>query len=70
MEAVSYRVTGMTCAGCVRALTNAVLAGSPDASVSVDLPKGMLTVAGPDDVAVRRAVEDAGFGFVGRFKPN
>lgn len=66
MEAVSYRVTGMTCAGCVRALTKAVLAGYPDASVAVDLPKGVLTVAGPDEAAVRSAVEDAGFGYAGR----
>jgi len=66
MEAVSYRVTGMTCGGCVRALTNAVLAASAGASVAVDLPKGMLTVAGPDEAAVRRAVEGAGFGFAGR----
>jgi len=56
----------MTCAGCVRALTKAVLAGAPGASVAVDLPKGMLTVAGPDETAVRRAVEGAGFGYAGR----
>jgi copper chaperone len=66
MEAVSYRVTGMTCGGCVRALTNAVHAAAPAASVAVDLPKGTLTVGGLEEAGVRRAVEDAGFGFVGR----
>lgn len=66
MEAVSYRVTGMTCGGCVRAVTNALLAVSATATVAVDLPKGLLTVDGLDEPAVRRAIEQAGFGFAGR----
>lgn len=66
MEAVSYRVTGMTCGGCVRAVTKALQAVSSEATVRVDLPKGMLTVDGLDETAVRRAIEEAGFGFAGR----
>ncbi|MBI3505738.1 MAG: heavy-metal-associated domain-containing protein [Proteobacteria bacterium] len=66
MEAVSYRVTGMTCGGCVRAVTNAIRASAPAASVAVDLPAGKVTVDGLDEAGVRRAVEDAGFAFAGR----
>ncbi len=66
MEAVSYRVTGMTCGGCVRAVTNALRTAAPAASVAVDLPKGLVTVGGLDEPGVRRAVEDAGFEFAGR----
>lgn len=66
MEAVSYRVTGMTCGGCVRAVTNALHSAAPAASVAVDLPNGLVTVSGIDEPGVRRAVEDAGFEFAGR----
>ena len=62
----TYRVTGMTCDGCVRAVTRAVTRAAPQAKVAVDLESGRVTVDGeatPD--AVKRAVEDAGFGFAG-----
>lgn len=62
----AFRVTGMTCAGCVRAVTNAIKAKAPAAEVSVDLPKGTVTIAGAVDAkAIAGAVEDAGFGFGG-----
>ena len=66
MEAISYRVTGMTCGGCVRAVTSALRAQAPDAGVEVDLPNGLVRVAGVDEAGVRRAVEEAGFDFAGR----
>jgi len=56
----------MTCGGCVRAVTNALRAAAPAASVAIDLPKGLVTVGGLDEPGVRRAVEDAGFEFAGR----
>jgi copper chaperone len=62
----TYRVTGMTCEGCVRAVTRAVTRAAPAARVGVDLTAGWLTIDGeaaPE--AVARAVEDAGFGFGG-----
>ncbi len=66
MEAVSYRVNGMTCGGCVRAVTGAIRASAPGASVAVDLPAGKITVSGLDEAGVRRAVEEAGFDFAGK----
>jgi copper chaperone len=63
----AYRVTGMTCEGCVRAVTRAIKAQAPSADVSVDLARGTVTV--PDVVdpkVVQSAVADAGFGFGGR----
>jgi copper chaperone len=62
----TYRVTGMTCEGCVRAVTRAVTRAAPTAKVAVDLAAGRLTIDGeaaPE--AVARAVEEAGFGFGG-----
>jgi copper chaperone len=62
----AFRVTGMTCDGCVRAVTNAIKGREPAADVSVNLSKGTVTVVGPIDAkVVAAAVEDAGFGFAG-----
>lgn len=61
----TYRVSGMTCGGCVRSVEQAIKAAAPGASVSVDLPSGRVTVEGADDQAVAKAVDDAGFDFQG-----
>ena len=66
MEAVSYRVTGMTCGGCVRAVTKAVNAASPSAKIEVDLGDGIVKIAGgPSEAVVQTAIEKAGFGYAG-----
>jgi copper chaperone len=62
----TYRVSGMTCGGCVRAVTNAIKAAAPAARVDIDLPNGRVTVDGATADIVHRAVEDAGFGFGGK----
>lgn len=63
----TYLVSGMTCDGCVRAVTNAIVRAAPGASVSVDLAAGKVTVDGADgESAVAQAVDDAGFTFGGR----
>jgi copper chaperone len=62
-----YRVEGMTCDGCARAVTNAIKARAPGATVHVDLKRGQVQVeGGPDQAKVAAAVEDAGFEFAGR----
>jgi copper chaperone len=62
----AFRVTGMTCDGCVRAVTNAIRARAPGAKISVDLSSGTVTIAGAIDAkAIAGAIEDAGFGFGG-----
>jgi copper chaperone len=62
----AFRVTGMTCQGCARAVTSAVLARAPSVTVAVDLRSGLVVVDGAADQAViAAAVEDAGFGFAG-----
>ena len=40
----SFRVTGMTCGHCVRAVKDAVRAVDPGATVEVDLGTGVVTV--------------------------
>jgi copper chaperone len=63
----SYRVVGMTCQGCVNALTRAIQRRVPDAKVTVDLPKNVVAVEASalTDDAIRTAVTDAGFTYTG-----
>jgi copper chaperone len=62
----TYRVKGMSCGGCVRAVTKAIVRRVPQAQVSVDLEKGLVTVEGEAaEAEVRMAVADAGFDYVG-----
>jgi copper chaperone len=62
-----YKVSGMTCGGCVRSVTNAITARNSAAKVEVDLPTGVVTVNGDlSEDTVKDAVEGAGFDFGGR----
>jgi copper chaperone len=62
----AYRVRGMTCEGCARAVAGAIKAKVPSADVAVDLGKGTVTVRnGVDAKTIAAAVEDAGFDFAG-----
>ena len=62
----TYRVTGMTCGGCARNLTNAIKAVAADAKVEIDLEKNAVTVGGASEEQVRQAVDSAGFDFEGK----
>jgi copper chaperone len=62
----TYKVSGMTCGGCVRSVEKAINAVAPAARVTVDLPSGKVTVEGvADESIVAKAVDDAGFDFQG-----
>jgi copper chaperone len=62
----TYRVSGMTCEGCVRSLTRAITRLAPAARISVDLATGRVSVEdGPEEALVADAVTKAGFGFEG-----
>lgn len=62
-----YKVSGMTCGGCVRSVTNAITARNSAVKVEVDLPTGIVSVEGElSEDAVKDAVEGAGFDFEGR----
>lgn len=66
----TYRVTGMTCGGCARGLTNAFGRVAPDLKVSVSHDTGTVVVQGEHaEAIVREAVEAAGFDFAGRLAP-
>lgn len=62
----TYTVLGMTCGGCAKSVTNAILDAAPGAEVNVDLNAKAVTVKGATDITVKQAVEDAGFEFVGK----
>ena len=58
----TYEVSGMTCAHCVRSVTEEVSEVPGVTAVEVDLAAGRLTVTGAaDDDAVRAAVVEAGY---------
>lgn len=62
----TYTVHGMTCGGCAKSVTNAIHAAAPGAQVDVDLEAKTVTVEGAIEDAVRQAVTDAGFEFIGK----
>ncbi|MBC7950311.1 MAG: heavy-metal-associated domain-containing protein [Rhodospirillaceae bacterium] len=61
----TYRVTGMTCGGCARSVETAIKAVAPEAGVVIDLANAKVSVEGASDEQVKKAVDDAGFGFEG-----
>lgn len=59
---ITFKVQGMTCGGCARAVTNAVKQVDPAAAVAVDL--GAKTVAVTSSASsdrLQRAIEEAGY---------
>lgn len=64
-----YRVSGMTCAHCRAAVTEAIGRLERVRAVSADVDAGRVTVttAGePDDALIAKAVDDAGYELTGR----
>lgn len=61
----TYKVAGMSCAGCARSVERAILDAAPKAAVTVDLAGGLVTVDGAAEAVVAKAVGDAGFDFQG-----
>ena len=64
----TYRVSGMTCDHCVRAVTTELVLLPGVRSVDVDLAEGAVTVTidGPLDLEdVREAVDEAGYALEG-----
>lgn len=58
-----FKITGMTCEHCVRAVTNAVRGVDPGAAVAVDLGTGRLTVENGTAPASRIAEAVAAEGY-------
>ncbi|MBW4023316.1 MAG: heavy-metal-associated domain-containing protein [Proteobacteria bacterium] len=61
---LQLKVDGMTCAHCVRAVTDVVHAVAPQAAVAVDLKHGLVTVesaAAISTPAIRQAIEEEGY---------
>jgi copper chaperone len=60
---IRFRVTNMTCAHCVGAITRALAAVDEHAKVGVDLARGLVLVdtRDPRVEALRAAIADAGY---------
>ncbi len=65
---LSYVVAGMTCGHCSQSVTEEVATVPGVQEVDVDLTTGWVTVNGEgiDDVAVRAAIDDAGYQVAGQ----
>ena len=64
--AKTYLVGGMTCSGCVKSVTNAIMAQYPSVGVEVELDGGKVQVDGDvEDIQIATLVEDAGFSYRG-----
>ncbi|MBM3480786.1 MAG: heavy metal transporter [Alphaproteobacteria bacterium] len=64
--AIAYRVDGMTCDGCARAVERAAKAAAPGCDVVVDRAAGSVSIDGEvAEATLRAAIERAGFGFAG-----
>lgn len=62
----TYIVEGMACDGCARSVTKVIEEAVPGARVQVDLQAKRVSVTGIDeDNVVRKAVEQAGYSYVG-----
>jgi copper chaperone CopZ len=63
MSERTYRVPGMSCAHCERAVTGELLEVHGVATVDVDLETKLVRVQGDDldDAALRAAIGDAGY---------
>jgi copper chaperone len=61
----TYHVTGMTCGGCARSVESAIKSVAPEAKVTVDLGTASVTVENASADQVRKAVDEAGFTFLG-----
>lgn len=64
----AYRIDGMTCDGCARAVTKALQGVAQGREVVVDRARGRVEIGGEavDEGALRVAIEEAGFVFAGR----
>lgn len=60
---LNFKVSGMTCGGCVASVTRAIQADYPSASVEVDLREQRVKVDRPEQdlASVARLIEGAGF---------
>lgn len=61
-----YNVEGMTCGGCAASVNAVLQEAFPGADIAVDWENGLVTFS--EEVsgeAVRKAIEEAGFDFMG-----
>jgi copper chaperone len=60
-------VSGMTCQGCAKAVTNSVQRAAPGSAVVVDLAGGSVEITGAvEERVARQAIERAGFNVTAR----
>lgn len=63
---LNLKVEGITCGGCVASIKKALAVAAPRAEVTVDIPRGAVTITGDAERSkVVAAIENSGFDVVG-----
>jgi copper chaperone len=62
----TYKVNGMTCGGCAKSIESAISSAATGAKAKADPASGLVVVEGATAEQVAKAVDDAGFEFVGQ----
>ncbi len=62
----TFKVNGMTCGGCAKSIETAIAAIAASAKAKADPATGLVVVDGATREQVAKAVEEAGFEFVGQ----
>ena len=57
----TYSVPGISCDHCKRAIESEVSTVDGVVDVAVDVDSKLVTVAGGDDIAIRAAIDEAGY---------
>ena len=59
---MKFTVSGMTCGGCIKAVTRAIQSADPNAQVKVDLPTQSIELHTVLSISeAQQLIEDAGF---------
>jgi copper chaperone len=61
----TFKVKGMTCGGCAKSIESAIASVSIGAKAKADPATGLVVVEGASAEQVAKAVDEAGFEFVG-----
>jgi copper chaperone len=71
IQMLKFRVPGMKCGGCAKAVTHAIAAIDPSSKIEIDIDAKEVTVASSfDEHVISLALEEAGYPVEGRPMPN
>jgi copper chaperone len=71
IQMLKFRVPGMKCGGCAKAVTHAIAAIDPSSKIEIDIDAKEVTVTSSfDEHVISSALEEAGYPVGERLMPN